>query len=127
MYLLIIIIVEALVRTMSDSSDLETSGPSTPKKKRSIRNELAKDEKKGRKQLFCKKWMEDDIFKHWLQPTEDPYKSKCKACQLTLNTKKSDLLNHRKSKRHLKNIKALQGTIPLRTCFSLLKKTETVS
>lgn len=122
MYLLIIIIVEALVRTMSDSSDLETSGPSTPKKKRSIRNELAKDEKKSRKQLFCKKWMEDDIFKHWLQPTEDPYKSKCKACQLTLNAKKSDLLNHRKSKRHLKNIKALQGTIPITNLFQSPKE-----
>lgn len=107
---------------VSDEFDLEKSGPSTPKRKRAIRSELARDEKKSRKQLFSKKWMEEEMFKSWLQTTEDPGKAKCKACQLILGAKRSDLLNHGKSQRHLKNIKTLQGTRPITEIFQSAKQ-----
>ncbi|CAH1110915.1 unnamed protein product [Psylliodes chrysocephalus] len=107
---------------VSDEFDLEKSGPSTPKRKRAIRSELARDEKKSRKQLFSIKWMEEEIFKSWLQTTEDPGKAKCKACQLILGAKRSDLLNHGKSQRHLKNIKTVQGTRPITEIFQSAKQ-----
>ncbi|CAG9823960.1 unnamed protein product [Phaedon cochleariae] len=67
---------------MSDS-DLEKSGLSTPEAKRLMRHELARDEgQKSREQLLSKKWMGEEILKRWLQPTEDPGRAECDACQL---------------------------------------------
>ncbi|XP_072382532.1 protein FAM200A-like [Diabrotica undecimpunctata] len=101
---------------MSDSGE---SGPSTstPVKKRASRQELSRDEKKSRKQLFSKQWLEDEKFKGWLLSTEDAAKAKCKCCNLLLGTKRSDLLKHQQSQRHQKNVTALQGTMSLTDIF----------
>lgn len=111
-------------RNMSElsDSDIGKSGSSTPKKKRAMRHELARDEKKSRKQLFSRKWMEEDIFKRWLLPTEDPAKAKCKVCQLNLGTKRSDLLSHGKSQKHLKNMNLTQITRPITEIFQSSKQ-----
>lgn len=100
------------------------SGPSTPKKKRSSRNELSKEEKKSRKQHFSKQWLEEDIFKPWLEETEDASKAKCKTCNLFLGTKKSDLINHAKSQRHQKCLKSVQGTQKITQMFKQSNKSE---
>lgn len=83
------------------------AGCSTPKKKRECRGELARDEKKSRKQLFSAKWLNEDIFKKWLEPVhDDNRKAKCKACNTVLGAKRSDLVNHVGSQRHKKSVKA---------------------
>lgn len=66
-------------------------------------------EKKSRKQLFSKQWLEEDTFKGWLESMEDAAKVRCKCCNLVLGTK-SDLLKHEKCQKHKKNIKTLQVT-----------------
>lgn len=86
------------------------SSPSTPKKKRTLRGELSKEEKNSRKQLFSKRWLEEEVFKHWLVETEDVSKAKCKACNLYLGTNRSDLINHAKSQKYLKCMKSIQNT-----------------
>lgn len=61
--------------------------------------------------------MHEDVFKNWLEQTEDISKAKCKVCNLLLGTKRSDLLKHQKSQKHEKNMKALQGTKKLDQVF----------
>ncbi|KAF0685410.1 DUF4371 domain-containing protein [Aphis craccivora] len=57
-----------IIEAMSDIEDAP-QGPSTPKKKRSVRNELSKDEKpKHRKQKYRCEWESDNLFKGWLKP-----------------------------------------------------------
>ncbi|KAG0426451.1 hypothetical protein HPB47_026426 [Ixodes persulcatus] len=65
------------------------AGPSsvtTPKKKRKVRGELAKDEAKpSRKQRFLEAWLELPEFKGWLAPDpRNPFRASCKACNASL-------------------------------------------
>ncbi|KAF0705682.1 Uncharacterized protein FWK35_00032393, partial [Aphis craccivora] len=71
---------------MSDVEDtpevFEEEGPSTPKKRRTQRNELSKHEKeKHRKQKYRQEWESNKAFKGWLKPERDnPFKAKCILC-----------------------------------------------
>lgn len=55
--------------------------------------------------------MNKEIFSKWLQPVnEDSSKAKCRVCNVVLGAKRSDLINHCESQRHLKNMKVVEGT-----------------
>jgi len=92
-------------------SDSDTSGPSTPKKKRAIRNELTKTElKRTNRKLFRQEWLSE--------VPNDNTKYKCKACNVILSCGKSELEKHNEGKKHQANVKGLKGTYELNTLFS---------
>lgn len=105
---------------MSGSECSDTSGPSTPKKTRAIRNELSKSEKKRtNRKLFRQEWLTIDKFKNWLaEVPNDQTKAKCKACNIIVACGKSELEKHNKGKKHKHNIQSLKGTFKLDTLFS---------
>lgn len=81
--------------------------------------------KRSRTQLFSSSWLEDPRFKGWLEPVENfKTKAMCKACGMSLGTKKSDLLNHRESKKHLQNVNALSNMKNLDETFKNKKSLE---
>ncbi|KAG0422384.1 hypothetical protein HPB47_001785 [Ixodes persulcatus] len=87
------------------------AGPSsvtTPKKKRKVRGELAKDEAEpSKKQHFSEAWLELPEFKGWLAPDpRNSFRASCKACNASLVAGHSELTKH--SKRDA-NIKATAG------------------
>lgn len=74
--------------------------------------------KKARKQMFAVSWLQEPTFKGWLEPLEnDKLKAKCKACNQIMGAKKSDLVNHSKSKRHVTNVKAIANVETLDNTF----------
>lgn len=71
-----------------------------------------------RKQKFSSSWLEMPIFQGWLEPVEhDKLKAKCKACNIIIGAKKSDLVNHAKSKRHIEKSKAILNVRSLASTF----------
>lgn len=70
----------------------------------------ASRKKKYRKQMFCKKWLEEDVFNGWLEEVkEDKYKCKCTACNKYLNCGKSELVKHSEGKLHQKQIRCVKN------------------
>ncbi|KAG0444384.1 hypothetical protein HPB47_013855 [Ixodes persulcatus] len=72
------------------------AGPSsvtTPKKKRKVRGELAKDEAEpSKKQRFSEAWLELSEFKGWLAPDpRNSFRASCKACNASLVAGHRDL------------------------------------
>ncbi|XP_050530204.1 uncharacterized protein LOC126899370 [Daktulosphaira vitifoliae] len=98
-------------------------GPSTPKKKRALRNELSKEEKKRvHIKLFRKEWLEIKDYKFWLQEiSNDKTKCKCVACNVVLVSGKSELAKHSEGKKHLSNIKSLRGSQNLKVLTKNIK------
>ncbi|XP_060858585.1 uncharacterized protein LOC132935958 [Metopolophium dirhodum] len=98
--------------TMSDIEDtpevFEEEGPSTPKKKRSLRNELSKHEKeKHRKQKYREEWESNKEFKGWLKPERDnPFKAKCIMCNVSFVSELSCIKKHCNSSNHIKSLKS---------------------
>lgn len=102
-----------IVNNLTMDSDQEhRPGPSTPKKKRAQRNELAKDEQKRIQiKLFRQEWLEIKDFKYWLQELpNDKTKCKCVACNTVLVCGKSELEKHNLGKKHISNMKGLRGS-----------------
>jgi len=87
-------------------------GPSTPKKKRAQRNELARDEQKRiQTKLYRNEWLEIKDFKYWLQELpNDKTKCKCLACNSILVCGKRELEKHNLGKKHISNMKGLRGS-----------------
>lgn len=96
---------------MDIDSDEMNSKQSTPKKKRAIRNELTKNEKKRvQTKLFCQEWLQEEEYKHWLRNVpSDPTKFKCIACNSILTCGKSELTKHSLGLKHKSNVKGLRG------------------
>lgn len=65
-----------------------------------------------RKQKFSKRWLDDPQFSSWLVELsgENVYQCRCKACGVNLATKKSDLIKHAKTKKHLLSIRSIKNT-----------------
>ncbi|KAG0425991.1 hypothetical protein HPB47_026870 [Ixodes persulcatus] len=83
------------------------AGPSsvtTPKKKRKVRGELAKNEAEpSRKQRFREAWLELPEFKGWLAPDpRNPFRASCKACNASLVAGHSELTKHSKRDAYIK-------------------------
>ncbi|XP_076049531.1 protein FAM200B-like [Oratosquilla oratoria] len=53
-----------------------------------------------RQQRYRKAWETDPAFKPWLQETPDPYKARCRLCNVTITAERTVLINHVKSKKH---------------------------
>ncbi|XP_076680772.1 uncharacterized protein LOC143375486 [Andrena cerasifolii] len=71
-----------------------------------------KAKRQTRKQAFRQAWLEESVFKCWLQPVEgDPYKGKCMICCKYITASKSNLLHHAKSQEHTKNKKYGKGSL----------------
>lgn len=59
--------------------------------------------KRKRKYKFQQNWLEDSDFKNWLlKRDENPW---CKVCDTKLFPHKNDLVRHKKSEKHLSNIR----------------------
>ncbi|XP_076675409.1 uncharacterized protein LOC143372753 [Andrena cerasifolii] len=56
------------------------------------------------KQAFCKTWLEEPLFKMWLQETEDPYTVKCTVCSKLLRGTKFTLRKHASTNVHNMNM-----------------------
>ncbi|XP_022160408.1 uncharacterized protein LOC111026609 [Myzus persicae] len=70
--------------------------------------------KNVRKQLFSDSWLEDDRFKGWLRAIPDqPSKASCIACNLIFGTKKSDIIRHSESQRHIRSVSSLKNVTKL--------------
>ncbi|KAF0739258.1 SCAN domain-containing protein 3-like, partial [Aphis craccivora] len=70
--------------------------------------------KNVRKQLFSDSWLEDDRFKGWLRAIPDqPSKANCIACNLIFGTKKSDIIRHSESQRHIRSVSSLKNVTKL--------------
>lgn len=84
---------------------LEEEGPSTPKKKRSLRNELSKQEKeKHRKQKYRDEWESNKAYKGWLKSERDnPFKAKCIICNVNFVSELSCIKKHCNSSNHIKS------------------------
>lgn len=98
--------------------------PSTPKKIRLRRNELAKEERPAQRErstkIFQRKWMEEDSYKHWLRPIQDDKtKCRCIACNAVFLAGKSELEKHASGKKHQSNLKSLQGTSSVAKIFDV--------
>ncbi|KAF0692298.1 DUF4371 domain-containing protein, partial [Aphis craccivora] len=88
---------------MSDFEDNpKDNGPSTPKKKRLVRNELHKHKKqKHRKQKFRKEWETSIIYKNWLKEDQaDCFRAKCSKCKVSFLSEITSIKNHAKSISH---------------------------
>lgn len=87
------------VKRLNDSFE----EPSTPKKKRRIRNELHKNEKdKHRKQKYRVEWEGKDEFTTWLKPVKNNiYRARCIKCNVDFVSELGCLKNHLKSKNHI--------------------------
>lgn len=99
-----------------DELDIHSKKSITPKKKRSIRNELSKPEKKRavHQQLFRSEWLQLNEFKNWLQSDpKDATKCRCVACNVSLRCGKSELDKHSMGIKHQSNLKSLRGTLSL--------------
>lgn len=70
--------------------------------------------KNVRKQLFSDSWLADDRFKGWLRAIPDqPSKASCIACNLIFGTKKSDIIRHSESQRHIRSVSSLKNVTKL--------------
>lgn len=98
-------------------------GPSTPKKKRALRNELLNEEKKRvHVKLFRREWLDIEDYKYWLQEiANDRTKCKCVACNVVLVCGKSELAKHSEGKKHISNMKGLRGSQKLKVFTNNLK------
>lgn len=67
---------------------------------------------------FCRAWLEDDNFKHWLEEVpEDKTKSKCSVCGVTILCGKSELLKHQLGAKHQQRMKGIRGTSNISKAF----------
>ncbi|KAL7641320.1 UNVERIFIED_CONTAM: hypothetical protein RMT77_008459 [Armadillidium vulgare] len=64
------------------------------------------------KQKFRHKWLENELFCDWLAPVEGSQNSAyCKACKCFLRAKLTDLINHRKSKKHGRQMEGFKAVL----------------
>lgn len=64
------------------------------------------------KQKFRHNWLENEIFYDWLAPVEGNQNSAyCKACKCSLRAKLTDLIHHRKSKKHSNAMEGLKAAL----------------
>ncbi|KAE9543133.1 hypothetical protein AGLY_003044 [Aphis glycines] len=75
---------------------------------------MVEKSKNVRKQLFTDSWLEDDRFKGWLRAIPDqPSKANCIVCNLIFGTKKSDIIRHSESQRHIRSVSSLKNVTKL--------------
>lgn len=98
-----------------EESTANNDGPSTPKKKRLIRNDLGKGDKPvHRPQKYRKEWEQQLEFRGWLTASDNPLKAKCKVCNVLLSAEISTIRRHGSSnKDHIKNFKSIQKIAPM--------------
>lgn len=69
-----------------------------------------------RAQKFRKEWLNISELKSWLLPVEtDPYKAKCKVCNITMVGELTNIKMHGKGLKHLRN--SQQSKKPISTFF----------
>lgn len=65
------------------------------------------------RQTFRQAWLEDPVFKYWLEPVQDDqYKGRCTICCKYITASKSNLLQHANSQEHSKNTRYGKGSLP---------------
>lgn len=103
-----------------DDEEDDRERPSTPVNKRRRRGELTSEEKKssGKKEkIFQTAWMSDARFKPWLQPGEDKFHCKCKACNANLKAGLTELERHSGTDKHKKNMMKIKGSQSVANMF----------
>lgn len=100
----------------NDDGDNKQLTVLTPKKKRSKRGELSKEEHTWRKQAFRDEWLQMSVFRGWLVKVEsNKFKAKCKICNKELLSGKSQLLKHAGTDTHKSKMAALTNVKPIDT------------
>ncbi|KAK3923983.1 Zinc finger protein 862, partial [Frankliniella fusca] len=73
----------------------------TPTKVKRIGNEVPKSDSKQGPKKFQSSWINEERFKHWLQPVDNnPLKARCKHCNAVFNAGKSELEKHMNTLKH---------------------------
>lgn len=75
-------------------------------------------------QKFRKEWLSDALFKNWLVELDDKQKVSCKFCKCEIKSKRYDLVQHMKSKKHLAASKDFSTSRSIRT-FTKVTSTKT--
>lgn len=71
------------------------------------------------KQKFRGSWQIDPKFKNWLEPVKNnDYKAYCRYCQVQFVSELSTLKKHSKSSKHIGNVKLVNESSSIASCFT---------
>lgn len=74
--------------------------------------------KNKKRKVFQEKWLEEPIFKEWLEKVNgNIHKCRCNVCNTTFVCGKSELEKHQKTEKHLEGMKAKRCNIPVSNFF----------
>lgn len=66
-------------------------------------------------QKFRDEWLSENIFKSWLIKLDDITKARCRFCKNEIKSKRYDLIQHMKSKKHIEASNAFSTTRSIST------------
>lgn len=83
----------------------------------------ASDRQKHRQQKFWSDWLADINFKQWLEADNNPLKTRCRVCNMTMTAELGVLKLHNKGIKHQKMLKTVVSNQPKITSLGFSKKT----